>query len=366
MRILRTLFLFAAPLLLLLLFLSYSALAIDGARHGLSLFLKTVFPSLFPFLVLSDLILSSGSGYTIGGILSRPFRALFGISRAGSGALALGILCGQPVASSCAASLCEKKEITPKEAQRISLFGNNPSSGFLVAAVGGVLFGNTAAGTALFCITLLSCGILGFLLRLFFGKVAQNEEKCRNGMDKRPFFTLFTDAVQHAFSCVFLIGAFLVFFSSFSFVLKGFLMRTPLDAKCYPWLFGCLEITGGIHTGVTALSPYSAFRLAAFLCGFGGICVCMQILSIAKKCGLSVGVYLLAKLFQGGISLLLCECYLRLFKPILSPPQSIPTGTLSTRLPAYTFAILLIFAVLLFLNKRKAQKRKVISNTKQP
>ena len=73
----------------------------------------------------------------------RPFRALFGVSRAGSGALILGALCGQPVASCAALELYEHGMITEEETVRISLFANNPSAGFLIAAVGGTLFGNT-------------------------------------------------------------------------------------------------------------------------------------------------------------------------------------------------------------------------------
>ncbi len=357
MRALRSFFFFTPLLLLLILFLSHTTLAIDGVRQGLSLFFETVFPALFPFLVLSELILSSGIAHVIGRALSRPLAALFGVSRAGSEALVLGTLCGQPVASSSALTLYEGGRITQEEVQRISLFANNPSSGFLIAAVGGTLFGNARAGAALFCITLLSSALVGIALRFLFGKVAQTEEICHNGMNKRPVSTLFTDAVQRGFSCVLQVGAFLVFFSSLSSTLAGLLTKTPLADKWHALFFGCLEITAGIHTAVITLPAYSAFRLSAFLCGFGGVCVCMQILSITQKCELPIGRYLLTKLFQGGVALLLCEGYLRLFKPVLSPTQSIPTGLFSARLPVLSVVLILLFAGILFGRKRKEKFR---------
>ena len=98
-------------------FLVNASLAIEGVKQGLHLCLETVFPALFPFLVLSELILSSGIGITLGKLLSPIFNRLFGISQAGSGALVLGTLCGQPVASCAAVSLYEKNVITKKEAQ---------------------------------------------------------------------------------------------------------------------------------------------------------------------------------------------------------------------------------------------------------
>ena len=362
MRTLRPLFFFLTPLLLLLLFLFHTPLAIEGVQRGLSLFAQSVLPALFPFLVLSELILSSGIGHVIGRVLARPLGALFGVSEAGGGALLLGALCGQPVASSSAVSLYERGEISKDEARRISLFANNPSSGFLIAAVGGTLFGNASAGMALFCITMLSSALLGMTLRLCFGKTDKMVKKYRNGIDNRPFFTLFTEAVQRGFFCILQIGAFLVFFSSLSNVLSGFFARTPYDRKWQHLLFGALEITAGIHTAVTTLPAYSAFRLAAFLCGFGGICVCMQILSITQKCEVSALHYLIAKLFQGGIALLLGEGYLRLLHPVLTPVQSIPTGILRTNASLITIACYTLFLIIFFtFSKRKATATKGIN-----
>ena len=352
MRALRSLLFFSAIFLWLLLFISQSALTVSGAKQGLSLFFETLFPSLFPFLVLSDLLLSCGAGHTLGRIFQRPFAALFGLSRAGSGVLVLGMLCGQPVASSAAISLVEQGTLSKAEAERISLFANNPSAGFLVAAVGMALFGNTRAGVALFCITQLSATAVGIGLRIFLGKMQETTKKCQNGVNNCRFSVLFTEAVQRGFTCVLRVGAFLVFFSALSFVLTGLLARTLPDARWHAWIFGILEITAGIKNAVATLEAYSAFRLASFLCSFGGLCVCMQILSITQACGPRLWKYLLAKLFQGGIALLLCEGYLRVFQPNLTPNKALPTLALPTHFPVLGG---LLFALLLaFLLRKKA------------
>ncbi len=354
MRRLRSLLFFSSVLALLLLFLSQTASATQGVRWGLDLFFKRVFPALFPFLVLSEFILSLGVEQRNTKYLTRPLSLLFGISEAGAGALFLGILCGQPIASSSAVALLEKGTITEREARRISLFANNPGSGFLVASVGGTLFGSTEVGIALFCITWLSAALLGILLHLLLGNVRSAPKKCQNGMDKLPFPTLFTQAVQRGFSAAFHIGAFLVFFSALSFSLTALLKHTALDTRWYAGIMGGLEITSGIHHAVKTLTPDSALRLTSFLCSFGGVCVCMQILSVTQKCAVPVWHYLLAKLMQGGIALLLCEGYLRFFKPVLSPVQSIPTGRIEARFPVLAFLLVLLFALLL--SKRKEEK----------
>ena len=353
MRTLRTLFFFTALFLLFLLFLFRAPVALTGAKQGLSLFFEVLFPALFPFLVLSELVLSCGVGEALGRLFYRPLGFLFGVSKVGSGALVLGALCGQPVASSAAASLHAQGVIGKEEVERISLFANNPSSPFLVAAVGGALFGSTAAGVALFAITQLSAAILGTGFRIFFGKAEKTTEKCQNGTDKRPFSALFTTAVQRGFSCILQVGSFLIFFSALSAVLSDLLAALQLDPTWHAWIFGCLEITAGIRSAVSVLDAYSAFRLAAFLCGFGGICVCMQILSITQECAISAWKYLLAKLFQGGIALLLCEGYLRLFQPVLAPAKALPTLALPAHLPVLGGLILAPLLGLLWQKKKE-------------
>ena len=162
--------------------------------------------------------------------------------------------------------------------------------------------------------------------------------------------------MQHAFSCVLQVGAFLIFFSALSSILSDLLTKLPLDASERTWIPGCLEITAGIKGAVVAFRGYSAFRLASFLCGFGGICVCMQILSITQKCELSAWKYLLAKLFQGGIALLLCEVYLRLFRPAFSPVQSVPTVALGASFPVLGALLFLLLLSILFRKKCSLSK----------
>ena len=63
--------------------LAAPAEASDAARQGLSLCLQTVLPSLFPFFVLSSLVVASGAADGSGRVLAPLMRPLFGVSGAG-------------------------------------------------------------------------------------------------------------------------------------------------------------------------------------------------------------------------------------------------------------------------------------------
>jgi len=341
---------------LFVILLGNSGLAMDGVRRGLSLCTETLIPALFPFLVLSELFVACGAGELLGRFLGRPIAALFGISRNGACAVLLGALCGQPVASVSALSLYERGEIGQKELQRISLFANNPSSAFLTAAVGGALFGNSGAGMALFFITLLASAIVGAGLHIFGGKVVLFEKKPPNGVRKTLSVTDVTVAIKRAFFTLLQVCAFLLFFCALSACLCARLKT--ISPICAVIVSGILEMTGGISAAATTLSPLLAFRLTAFFASFAGLSVCLQILSITEGKGVRISHYLAAKLAQGGVALLLCEGYLRLFRPVLSPAGSVPTGLFSKRFPI--LAMMLAFCAFGIL----LQGRKVIQNHK--
>ena len=79
-------FLCVAIFFLVLLF-THADLAMDGVRRGLSLCTETLFPSLFPFLVLSELLIVMHVGEVLSRLFSRPVYRLFGLS--GNAAAAL-------------------------------------------------------------------------------------------------------------------------------------------------------------------------------------------------------------------------------------------------------------------------------------
>lgn len=83
--------------ILMVFLLLYPRFAAEGARYGLLLWYTSVVPSLFPFMVLSSLIVSSGGV----SLLMKPVRAFLGpwlpLSENGCYTLISGLLCGCPM-----------------------------------------------------------------------------------------------------------------------------------------------------------------------------------------------------------------------------------------------------------------------------
>ena len=102
-----------------LLFLKNSEAAARFVSRGTEVCLTRLIPSLFPFLVVSSLLLSSGLDRVIGKTLGKPLAALLGISDESACAVILGFICGFPVGAKCACGLLDDGKIEKRECERL-------------------------------------------------------------------------------------------------------------------------------------------------------------------------------------------------------------------------------------------------------
>ena len=304
-------------LISLVLVLRNADIAIRHMTYGLRLCVTSVIPSLFPFMVLSELIVSTGAVRLVGRLLARPFGALFHIGRESACALLLGLLCGFPVGTRCALSLYQQGVIGREELSRLLCFSNIPSSAFLISTVGTSLFGDHSFGVLLYAITVLSALLLGILI----ARAPQNKKRAQT--PSVPFdsptprkgksgVSAFTDAIGSSALSMLHICAFVVFFSvlagALEHLLQGISLAPPLSAL----LFGFFELTGGVARASTLSLPVSEL-LCAFFVGWSGISVHCQCMSLCSLPEISFRPYLLAKLAHGMLNVLL----LLLFRGIL-------------------------------------------------
>ncbi|MBE6547151.1 MAG: hypothetical protein E7668_06935 [Ruminococcaceae bacterium] len=280
--------------------------AIGHMSDGLRLCVRTVIPSLFPFMVLSELLVATGAAELIGKMIPHPIRRLFGIGRDGCCAVLLGLLCGSPIGAKSAVSLYRAGRIDRAELTHLLTFSNTPSSAFLISAVGVSLFGDRTFGTRLYLITLLSAlltGILGARLR---GKASPSEMLPKPSQNKTKHATeketsvirLFTGAITSSALSILYVCAFVVFFSAFVGTIESMLQAFSLPPSVTALCYGLFELTGGVARAASCTPPAAEY-LCAFLAGWSGLSVHCQIMSLCADSGVSFRPYLLAKLAQG-------------------------------------------------------------------
>lgn len=298
----------------LVLGLRYSELCAEGVRRGIELSVNKLIPSLFPFMVIAELIVSTNACELLSRIFAKPFSRLFNISAEGVLPFLLGMLFGFPIGIRSAISLYECGKIDRSELIRLSLFTSIPSPAFFISAVGEELFGSAIFGILLYGIAFLGSVLIGLFSRSLFEKergVYFISNKRNNAVSGSGFVFAVTSSALSLIS----VSAFVVFFAMISEVLKYFFSIISLNEFFGVCILGTLEMTGGAAFA-SALGE-SAAPLAAAILGFSGISVMCQFVSICKDHNLPMIPYILSKLFLAAIEFLLSLVILNLFSDVV-------------------------------------------------
>ena len=308
----------------LLLILRNSEIAIEYINRGLLLCAKTVIPSLFPFMVLSELLVSGGIENALPKWVLSPLRRLFGLPDAGCCAVLLGMLCGFPVGAKCALLAFERGALTREEASRVLTFSNNPSSAFLISAVGVSLWGSRRFGVALYATVLTVSVITGIVANQLRKKDTESFSVSSDSYcTMRPLTgaKLFTEAVRSATGSILLVCAYVIFFSALMGTLNIVLAAFELPTSVSTFLFCLFEISGGVSQASALGNTVLAAALCAFAAGWSGLSVHCQVLSVCDGKGFSFRAYFLAKLLQGLLAALLFGLIVTLFPSLTVPAE---------------------------------------------
>ncbi len=291
--------------------------AIEYMQRGLGLCVSVVIPSLFPFMVVSELIVLSGVSSYFAKPLGTFSHRLFGVCGEGATAFLLGTLCGSPIGARAAVSLYKRGRISFDELTNLVCFSNNPSSAFVISAVGVTLFGCRKFGVVLYFLTLLSSVIIGIGQNLFCR--AQKEgarampETMEEGEERGRYFSIFSGAVNGAASSMLSVCAFVVFFSTFTGTLGEVAPYLGLDEAFSALLFSFFELTSGAASAACVRPLGVAILIAAFAVGWSGLSVHFQVISICDGLGLPLGRYFFSKLLQGALNVIFVWIYYQLF-----------------------------------------------------
>ena len=119
-------------IVVLILLLSHPSLSLEGARNGLLLWYQTVVPTLLPFMICSNVIVSlNGIRLMIAPV--RPLlNKVFGLSDPGCYVLITGLLCGYPMGAKTCSEFVEQGMLSPGEGKYLLSVSNHPSPMFLL------------------------------------------------------------------------------------------------------------------------------------------------------------------------------------------------------------------------------------------
>lgn len=299
--------------------------AMGAMRDGIRLCGNVILPSLFPFFVLSSLVVELGMSRYLGKLLEPVMAPLFRVNGSCAAALALGFVGGYPVGAQTAIQIYENGQCSRTEAERMLAFCNNSGPAFILGVVGAGVFGSGAAGLLLYLTHLLASLLVGILFRFY---KAGEGPRTRRGQGPQfqaaSFSKAFTKSVTGALRSTLNICAFILFFTVFLRILAhaGVLTGAArlLSALLSPlgmdqtWaerlLTGLVEVSSGVSS-LTDGTLSGRLSMAAFMLGWAGVSVHCQVMAFLGDSGLSIRTYVTGKLLHGAISAILTALLFR-------------------------------------------------------
>ena len=281
-------------LFLLTLLLRAPDVALKNMSEALSLCALRVIPSLFPFMVLSELLFGGNGLSAVAPLLRLPAGLAFGMSGESGAAVLFGVFCGAPVGAKCAATLYRGGRIDRGELTRLLTVCTPPSAPFLISAVGVSAFGSPEVGRRLFIASLVSCLLIGIVGRVFFsGSGSRGQSDVGPLTERRSLPSLITGAVTSSALTMLYVCAFVLFFSTLGGALEYLSAAIALPPAVTTLIFGFLELTAGVERA--SVLPNGKY-LAAAISGWSGLSTALQVMSICRECDISFKPYFVSRL----------------------------------------------------------------------
>ncbi|MGG4550848.1 sporulation integral membrane protein YlbJ [Paenibacillus humicus] len=383
----------------------YPAVSWEAGVTGLAIWWEVLFPSLFPFFVISELMLGFGIVHFIGKLLDPLMKPLFRIPGSGGFVAAMGFASGYPVSAKLATKLREQRLISRVQGERLVAFTTSSDPIFLIGAVSVGFFGSSQLAGILALAHYGSALLLGIMLRFYgtgeerllqgnaidmipdqgsapSGRMSSSPAKfsLRSALkamhearliDGRSLGELLKQAVSSSLQLMAVVGGLVVFFSVVLKLLtasgimsllyagiQSLLVMAGLPADlAEPFVGGMFEVTLGAKAAAAPPGVPLMYKAAAaaFILSWGGLSVHAQVASILNGADLRYLPFLTARLIHG---ILAASLLLLLWTPmmgsgsaamlLISPEEEMSAGWSSV--PDAFVIFLKLIAVLLILS----------------
>lgn len=298
--------------------LIFPDICLSGVNTGIHLCLTALMPSIFPFVLISNIIMQLGVVQTIGRLLYPIMHFFFHTSLYGGYAVFMGFFCGYPMGAKVTNDLLEQHLISEQEANRIICFSNNTSPGYIQNYLLITLLGLTQQKILFILLYYIPIVVFGILS----GRTANH----KNNTSEAPAFNKSLDTpgqpntfsiktldtcILESFKTMIKLCGYLIIFS----ILSAFIyQKLPICLPFKYFLAALCEITTGSY--YISESAYS-LPIKTICCiaatSFGGFSTLMQTRSVCTNKNISLKKYISARLLLSVCTILLFLIALNLF-----------------------------------------------------
>lgn len=297
-------------ILFFFLMLLFPKAVFTGASSGLLLWYQVVLPTLFPFLLVSNLLLNTGSIQILSDAFGKIVSIIFKASPNAAFVIVVGFLCGYPMGAKMAADMVECGYLSKDEGEYLLSFCNNSSPGFILNFV---IFKSLKKQELLWptmIILMLSPMIVSLFTRK---KIRQCHQQKTMVIPKKAWnFKELDHSIMDSFQILIKVGGYIILFSVIIVLSRQFF----LEKKEIACLLATLEVTNGVQIICNLNLQFELqYIMILALTAFGGWCSVAQTQCVIQKAGFRIFPYIIEKLAASAAASLLGLIYLFIQTP---------------------------------------------------
>ena len=285
----------------------HSSVIINSVSFAFQLCINNLFPSLFPFMILSNILMEYGFVEITSELLKPLMHKIFKTHENGSFVFILSMLSGSPSNAKYISDLLNKELINSNDAQKILLFTHFVNPLFIINTIGLSFLHNQKIGIIILISHYLGNIIVGILFRNYhpnnnYQKI--NLKKAFSSLEKehKSFIFVLTNAIISSINTLLII---------LGVITTCLIMTSLIDIN--PLYNGFLEITQGLkYLSTTNHQLLFKTLLATFFISFGGLSIHAQVFSILNNKKIKYIPYLFARFIHGTTSCIIVYILLKI------------------------------------------------------
>ena len=293
--------------------LSESNTIMNTVSYSFDIWINNIFPSLFPFFVLSEILIQYGFVELVSELFKPIFTKLFKINSNAAFVFIMSMISGFPSNAKYTRELYLQNKLTDKESTKILMFSHFSNPLFILGTISITFLNDKRLGILIIISHYISNIIIGLIFRNYNKSNISNEKfSFKNSILKmhnkrinndKKIGAIITSALTNSINTLLLLLGVITTF---------LIITTIIDNNFHPDLFsksiisGLLEMTQGLkHVSILNISNYYKAILITAIISFGGLSVHTQIISIISDTKIRYLPFLLARILHVIISVLI-------------------------------------------------------------
>ena len=269
---------------------------------SLNLWLNNIVPSLFPFFIVSDILISYNFINYIPNWITNLFIKLFHVKKEAVLVFFLSMISGFPSNARITRRMYDMGLLGEKEASHILAFTHFSNPLFILGTVSVFFFNNQRIGIIILLAHYVSNIIVGIIFR---NNNLDIDNKVNIIDHNKPYFgNVFVNAIKSSIDTILLLCGILTCFLVISAIIINKLHCNEIMIK------SILEITIGLkELSIHKFSELHLVMLSSFIISFGGLSIHMQVKSQLIGTNISIKPFVIGRIYQALISVVLAYIF---------------------------------------------------------